>query len=249
MAASENVVRTEPHHGPPSTEENRPQISAGPSNTMEERKRKRIHENEPSEPQTARKPGTPSHKRRVVDASHERSASKPRQPQLEEPKRSPQRPDPPQHTPENPEPQQTQHTEPYNIFDTTHDPENEVDPLLIELPFLPPSPEPEEAPEQDIDTWIDERIKNGRATLAQVGESLRCTSMDPELADKVLHRLVSGKGIPTDTPGVWTAEDDMCIEGKDGRGIDRVLKKHGTEFFNARWEYLSLARDAGLIKS
>ena len=70
--------------------------------------------------------------------------------------------------------------------------------------------------------------------------------MNPDLADKVLHRLVSGKGIPNDIPGVWTAEDDRCIEGQDARSVDRVLKKHGEEFFNSRWEYLRIAREAGL---
>ncbi|RAK73311.1 putative transcription factor Rap1 [Aspergillus fijiensis CBS 313.89] len=129
----------------------------------------------------------------------------------------------------------------------------EIDPLFLQLPFLPSSPEPEpvpdpqpEIPEQDIDTWIDRRLRNGRATEAQIIEALRCTSMDPDLADKVLEFLVAGKDIPDDIPGVWTTGDDRCVEGKETRGIQRVLEKHGAEAFDARWEYLSMARAAGL---
>ncbi|PYH45093.1 putative transcription factor Rap1 [Aspergillus saccharolyticus JOP 1030-1] len=131
----------------------------------------------------------------------------------------------------------------------------EIDPLFLQLPFLPSSPEPEtipehqvHVPEQDIDTWMDRRLRlrSSRVNEAQLIEALRCTSMDPGLADKVLEFLVAGKGIPDDMPGVWTSADDRCVEGKDGRGIERVLKKHGAEAFNARWEYLSMARASGL---
>ncbi|KAH1491992.1 hypothetical protein LV164_006473 [Aspergillus fumigatus] len=121
--------------------------------------------------------------------------------------------------------------------------------FLFELPFFPSSPESqEERPqEQDIDTWIDDRLRTGRAdNEEQVIEALQCTSMDPRLADKVLEYLAAGKGIPEDMPGVWTPEDDECVEVGDSRAIERVLKKHGSEAFEARWNYLSMARAAGL---
>lgn len=70
--------------------------------------------------------------------------------------------------------------------------------------------------------------------------------MDPDLADKVLDQLIAGKGIPEDIPGVWTRWDDKCMEGKDARDIERVLKKHGMELFEGRWDYLGKARAAGL---
>src|SRR5699024_5005588 len=78
--------------------------------------------------------------------------------------------------------------------------ENGIDPIFLELPFLPSSPEPaEETPTQDIDAWIDHRLQTGKAkTVDQVVAALRCTSMDPTLADQVLQYLVSGKGIPAD---------------------------------------------------
>lgn len=127
-------------------------------------------------------------------------------------------------------------------------PETTVDPLFLELPFPPSDPESgdDEGPEPDIDAWIDDRLRYGKAqSPAQVIEALRCASMDTYLADKVLGSLAAGKGIPSDMPGVWTAEDDRCIEGKDARSIERVLKKHGVKFFNARWDYLDMFRAGG----
>lgn len=130
-----------------------------------------------------------------------------------------------------------------------HDPDNTIDPLFLELPFLPSSPDPgpEEPIEKDIDAWIDDRLRTGKAdNEEQIIEALCCTSMDPYLADKVLDYLVAGKGIPDNMAGVWTAEDDECIEAQESRPIERVLKKHGSESFNSRWEYLRMAKAAGL---
>ncbi|KAL4922280.1 TRF2-interacting telomeric protein/Rap1 C terminal domain-containing protein [Aspergillus aurantiobrunneus] len=121
-----------------------------------------------------------------------------------------------------------------------------IDNLFLELPFPPSSPEVDEAPEQDIDSWIENRIRTGKGDEAQIIQALRCTSMDPELADKALDSLVAGKGVPTDMRGVWTAQDDRCMEAQDSREIERVLEKHGSELFNSRWEYLNMARAEGL---
>ncbi|KAL2822000.1 TRF2-interacting telomeric protein/Rap1 C terminal domain-containing protein [Aspergillus granulosus] len=118
-----------------------------------------------------------------------------------------------------------------------------INDLLIELPFFEPEQESEnEEPEQDIDAWIEDRLGRGKGDEAQILEALQCTSMDPDLADTVLESLVAGKGIPTNMRGVWTAEDDSCIDAQDSRAIQRVFDKHGSDLFNARWEYLGLAR-------
>lgn len=135
-------------------------------------------------------------------------------------------------------------------------PPETVDSLFMELPFPPSSPESEEdsaeEPDEgtggavhDIDEWIDIRLRTGKAeNEQQVIQALRCTSMDPDLADRVLDQLVAGKGIPQDMRGVWTPEDDRCLEGTDARDIDRLLKKHGTELYNRRFEYLEMVRAA-----
>ncbi|KAE8151207.1 TRF2-interacting telomeric protein/Rap1 C terminal domain-containing protein [Aspergillus avenaceus] len=131
----------------------------------------------------------------------------------------------------------------------TTNPEDLVDPLFLELPFLPQSPDSghEGPPAQDIDAWIDDRLRLGKAAnVEQVVEALHCTSMDPDLADKVLEFLIEGKSIPDDMPGVWTAEDDGCIESEETRPIQQLLEKHGWASFDARWEYLGLAKAAGL---
>lgn len=79
--------------------------------------------------------------------------------------------------------------------------------MLVELPFFPSNPGTdgdgederdgdgeETETEQDIDSWIDTRLRTGKArSVVQVVEALRCTSMDPRLADKVLGYLVRGK--------------------------------------------------------
>ncbi|KAL5001860.1 Rap1 Myb domain-containing protein [Aspergillus recurvatus] len=118
-----------------------------------------------------------------------------------------------------------------------------IDSFFLELPFLPSSPVAEEAPEQDIDSWIDSRVRAGKGSEDQVIEALQCTSMDPGLADKVLESLTAGKGIPTDMRGVWTAQDDRDLEAQDTRDIQRVIEKHG-DLLNYRWDYLNMTRAA-----
>ncbi|KAL4817505.1 Rap1 Myb domain-containing protein [Aspergillus spinulosporus] len=118
-----------------------------------------------------------------------------------------------------------------------------IDSVFLELPFLPSSPVAEEAPEQDIDSWIDSQIRAGKGSEDQVIEALQCTSMDPELAEKVLESLTAGKGIPTNMRGVWTAQDDRDLEAQNTRDIQRVIEKHG-DLLNYRWDYLNMTRAA-----
>ncbi|OQE29293.1 hypothetical protein PENFLA_c004G00012 [Penicillium flavigenum] len=127
-----------------------------------------------------------------------------------------------------------------------------VDPIFLELPFLPSSPASETTDDDtsdapDVDTWIDQRLARG-AKESHVFEALRCTSMVPEMADKVLQYLTAGKGIPEDMPGVWTAEDDSCLQAGEYSRVQRALAKHGSEAYKDRWEYFSMARQTGLIE-
>lgn len=129
--------------------------------------------------------------------------------------------------------------------------EEPVDPIFLELPFLPSSPASEVSDDDtsdqpDIDTWIDNRVARG-AKESHVLEALRCTSMIPELADKVLENLSAGKGIPNHMPGVWTTKDDDFLQAEEHSQVQAVLTKHGEEAYKARWEYLSMARQTGLI--
>ncbi|KAJ5506508.1 hypothetical protein LT330_004583 [Penicillium expansum] len=130
--------------------------------------------------------------------------------------------------------------------------EDPVDPIFLELPFLPSSPASEVSDDHtsdapDVDTWIDQRLARG-AKESHVFDALRCTSMVPEMADKVLKYLTAGKGIPDDMPGVWTAEDDSCLQAGEYSRVQRALTKHGAEAYKDRWEYFSMARQTGLIE-
>lgn len=98
----------------------------------------------------------------------------------------------------------------------------------------------------DVDTWIDERLSRG-VDENHVFDALRCTSMVPDMADKVLKHLAAGNGIPDDVPGVWTADDDRCLQAEERANVERALTKHGAEFVKERWEYYRMAREAGLI--
>ncbi|EEA28409.1 transcription factor Rap1, putative [Talaromyces marneffei ATCC 18224] len=88
-----------------------------------------------------------------------------------------------------------------------------------------------------LEAWIQKRIDSGR-NGDHILQALSCTSMNAELADQVLDLLTKGKGIPKDMPGVWTEEDDEALTGQDGRAMERVMKKHGSEIFDERWQFL-----------
>ena len=88
-----------------------------------------------------------------------------------------------------------------------------------------------------LEAWIQKRVDSGR-NVDDVLQALSCTCMKAELADKVLDLLSKGKGIPKDIPGVWTEEDDEALTGQDGRAMERVMKKHGSELFDERWQFL-----------
>ncbi|KAL3437314.1 Rap1 Myb domain-containing protein [Aspergillus tetrazonus] len=140
-------------------------------------------------------------------------------------------------------PQENGPTEEAMDKDLADESNTSIDSIFLELPFLPSSPVPEEAPEQDIDSWIDSRVRAGKGSEDQVIEALQCTSMDPELAEKVLESLTAGKGIPTNMRGVWTAQDDRDLEAQNTRDIQRVIEKHG-DLLNYRWDYLNMTRAA-----
>lgn len=132
---------------------------------------------------------------------------------------------------------------------------------LMELPFPPiltsdsedlestTKDDSDEKAVQDLDEWIEERLRTRKVNEEQILTALRCTTMDQDLADRVLDYLAAGKGIPRDMRGVWTAEDDVSLEGTDARDIERLLKKHGTKLYNKRFKYLEIARATMLTSS
>lgn len=151
--------------------------------------------------------------------------------------------------------QSSPHTQ--SIHNPTHEssgnPLGQTDPNFLELPFLPSSPElddDEESEEEDfpdVDGWINMQLARGKVDEETIIAVLRSATMDQGLADKVLEDWGPGSAIPDSMPGVWTAEDDRCLEAGDARDVQRVMTKHGEKLFNTRWEYLRMARERGLL--
>jgi telomeric repeat-binding factor 2-interacting protein 1 len=143
-------------------------------------------------------------------------------------------------------------------------PEKTVDPLFQNLPFFPSSSEPDTEDDEeedddedeedsdtedypDISSWVNAQVARG-ADVATVLDALRYTSMEPVLAKKLLKILKAGGPVPENMRGVWTEEDDRCVESQDARDVERVTTKHGDRLFQARWEYLEMARERGLVQ-
>lgn len=137
--------------------------------------------------------------------------------------------------------------------ESSDDTQGQTDPNFLELPFLPPSPEPDDGEESDdedlpnVDGWINKHLARGISDEETIIAVLRSATMDQTLADKVLENWDPNTAIPDNIPGVWTAEDDRCLEYGDARNIRRVSTKHGEELTNNRWEYLRIARERGLL--
>lgn len=141
----------------------------------------------------------------------------------------------------------------------TNPSERTVDLLFQQLPFYPSSSEPETVDDEeeeedseseensDISSWVQAQVAKG-ADISTVLDALRYTSMEPVLAKKLLKILVAGEPVPENMRGVWTEEDDRCLESQDARDVERVTKKHGDRLFQARWEYLEMARERGLVR-
>lgn len=90
---------------------------------------------------------------------------------------------------------------------------------------------------KDVNAWIQKQEVSGQ-NPHDVIAAISCTTMNHKLADKVLDLLSKGKKIPDNIPGVWTEEDDEALTGQDGRAMERVMEKHGSELFDERWQFL-----------
>ena len=82
-------------------------------------------------------------------------------------------------------------------------------------------------------------LRSVRRTLTSLTAATRTSFL---LADKVFDSLRDGNGVPEDTRGIWTEEDDEDLLGGDARAVERVRRKHGDEGVEGRWEVLSVIR-------
>ena len=88
-----------------------------------------------------------------------------------------------------------------------------------------------------LEKWLDTRMESG-VDAKILGLALKSTNNDPELADLVLESLDRNEGIPTDIRGIWTEEDDECLDAVDARKINALIEKHGQEGLDRRYEFL-----------
>lgn len=94
-----------------------------------------------------------------------------------------------------------------------------------------------------LESWMDAQLESGIDPDA-LELALKSASNNPDLADIVLECLRKGEGVPEDVRGVWTEEDDECLEAVDARRINRVMEKHGQEALDGRYEFLRLFNEA-----
>ena len=116
------------------------------------------------------------------------------------------------------------------------------------IPSLPPSTPRSPVAEivvSDIDAqleaWIDANTTAG-ITVDDGLAALKCTSMNTELAERVLQSVRKTKKIPENQRGVWTEIDDEDLEATDARKIERIKLKHGENGLEARWDFLNYYR-------
>lgn len=93
----------------------------------------------------------------------------------------------------------------------------------------------------DMGAWMSKMQRKGYDD-GQIIESLQCTSMRPDLAEYVLLARQRGEGIPSGVPGVWTAIDDVDLEGGDARRLRALQEKHGWDECVLRREFLDQYR-------
>ena len=71
-------------------------------------------------------------------------------------------------------------------------------------------------------------LRNHGYDLENILTVLKRTSLNAQLAERVLRRIKKGKGW-RNMKGVWTDEDDSDLESTDARRVMRVEKKHGKD--------------------
>lgn len=190
----------------------------------------------------------PNSKRKRVSEPQQSSANPPRQtpniPQIGNP-----------HSPviQTSPPAKGSQSAPKSTAEPKTDSQDPVGLLFLEVPSPKSSSEPDDDEEPgeynlpDVESWIDSQLARGVADESTIITVLHAATLDQELAGKVLERWDPDKGIPDDMPGIWTAEDDKCVESENARDIQRVLAKHG-DAVDSRLEYLNMTRERKMLE-
>ena len=122
------------------------------------------------------------------------------------------------------------------------EPEGGWDNAIPSSPPPMPSSPPAESEVSDVDAqmdaWINAHATEG-LTIDKVLSTLKCTSMNTDLAEVVFESMKKGDQVPENQRGVWTEIDDEDLGSTDARKIQRLELKHGKDCLTARWEFLS----------
>ena len=101
---------------------------------------------------------------------------------------------------------------------------------------------PEKLGVTDLEEWTATMQFRGFSRGAMI-RALKCTSMRPDLAELVLLEEKSGRGFPSDVPGIWSEVEDQQLEGGNGKLLEDLTAKHGDDEYYARLKFLSDWRD------
>ncbi|ELR05690.1 hypothetical protein VC83_01553 [Pseudogymnoascus destructans] len=91
---------------------------------------------------------------------------------------------------------------------------------------------------EGVDEFV-ERCSVEGFDIETIKQVLKITTMEVELAERLLSDYANGLEIPKNVAGVWTEEDDNGVKGHmQSRGYKRSLKKHGEIRCLKRKEFL-----------
>jgi hypothetical protein len=90
--------------------------------------------------------------------------------------------------------------------------------------------------EEQLKAFVDRHVALGYSEDIVIA-ALESTTLTTGNAAIVMEALSSGKGIPADMQGVWTADDDAALEDVESGDFQRVLMKHGTKSVKLRQKY------------
>ncbi|KAG9240121.1 TRF2-interacting telomeric protein/Rap1 C terminal domain-containing protein [Calycina marina] len=98
---------------------------------------------------------------------------------------------------------------------------------------------------QSVAAEVDSRVRGffhqcraQKYSLENVSASLRATCWDASIAEDVIMSLEAGLGLPNNSKGVWTPEDDESLSPRTGPAWRKIKKKHGSDGVLARIKFL-----------
>ena len=99
-----------------------------------------------------------------------------------------------------------------------------------------------ELQDEEVERVVNEYVAKGYAASV-VAEALEATTMETGDLHQVIKSIQSGRGIPSNIQGVWTAGDDEALVTPRGLAYKRILTKHGQDRVGRRQQFKEDQRD------